>query len=155
LTNPAIVAGAKVFKIVNGAVTEVATATVDGQVTITFTQDPEFVVAATRPGSPTAVTATNNQNAQSTISWNAPLGNGGSSITGYTVTASPGTGTCTTNGTSCQITGLTNNTSYTFTVKATNAIGDSVAKFAIKRDHATSCNQLQRDFQQQWWNFSW
>jgi uncharacterized repeat protein (TIGR02543 family) len=127
LTNPAIVAGAKVFKIVNGAVTEVATATLDGQVTITFTQDPEFVVAATRPGSPTAVTATNNQNAQSTISWNAPLGNGGSSITGYTVTASPGTGTCTTNGTSCQITGLTNNTSYTFTVKATNAIGDSVA----------------------------
>jgi uncharacterized repeat protein (TIGR02543 family) len=127
LTNPAIVAGAKVFKIVNGAVTEVATATRDGEVTITFTQDPEFVVAATRPGSPTAVTATNNQNAQSTISWNAPLGNGGSSITGYTVTATPGTGTCTTTGTSCQITGLTNNTSYTFTVKATNAIGDSAA----------------------------
>jgi uncharacterized repeat protein (TIGR02543 family) len=115
-----------VFRIVNGVVTEVATATVDGRVVITFTEDPEFVVAATRPGSPTAVTATNNQNAQSTISWNAPLGNGGSSVTGYTVTASPGTGTCTTNGTSCQITGLTNGTSYTFTVKATNAIGDSL-----------------------------
>jgi uncharacterized repeat protein (TIGR02543 family) len=126
LENPAIVAGAKVFSILAGQVTEVATATVDGEVTLTFYDDPEFVVAATRPGSPTAVTATNNQNAQSTISWNAPLGNGGSAVTGYTATASPGGATCTTSGTSCQITGLTNGTSHTFTVKATNAIGDSL-----------------------------
>lgn len=126
ITNPSIVAGAKIFKILGGVVTETGTAIVNGQVTITFTQDPEFVVAATRPGSPTAVTATNNQNAQSTVSWNAPLGNGGSSITGYTATASPGGATCTTAGTSCQFTGLTNDTSYTFTVIATNAIGDSL-----------------------------
>jgi uncharacterized repeat protein (TIGR02543 family) len=127
LTNPAIVAGAKVFRIVNGVVTEVATATQDGQVVITFTEDPEFVVAATRPGSPTAVTATNGQNAQSTVSWTAPLGNGGSAVNEYTVTATPGQDTCTTTGTSCQFTNLTNGTSYTFTVKATNAIGDSLA----------------------------
>lgn len=127
LENPAIVAGAKVFSILAGQVTEVATATVDGEVTLTFYDDPEFVVAATRPGSPTAVTATNNQNAQSLVSWNAPLGNGGSAVTGYTVTASPGGATCSTTGTSCQVTGLTNGTSYTFTVTATNAIGTSIA----------------------------
>jgi len=125
LTNPAIVAGAKVFKILNGVVTEVATATVDGSVAITFTEDPEFVVAATKPGSPTAVTATNNQNAQSLVSWNAPLGNGGSAVTSYTVTSNPAGFGCTTSGTSCQVTGLTNDTPYTFTVTATNAIGTS------------------------------
>ena len=130
LTNPAIVAGAKVFSILAGEVTEVATATVDGEVTLTFFDDPEFVVAATKPGSPTAVTGTSGANAQSSVSWNAPLGNGGSAVTEYTVTASPGSATCTTTGTSCLVTGLTNGTPYQFTVTATNAIGTSLPSAA-------------------------
>jgi len=56
--------------------------------------------------------------------------NGGSPITGYTVTASPGGATCTsgvttTNSEGCIVVGLTSGT-YTFTVVATNAIGDSL-----------------------------
>jgi hypothetical protein len=59
------------------------------------------------------------------VSWTAPLDDGGSPVTGYTVSAVPGVGTCATAGTSCVVTGLTNGTAYTFTVVATNAVGDS------------------------------
>ena len=83
------------------------------------------VAPATVPGPPTSVSATPS-NTEATVSWTAPGDDGGSTITGYTVTATPGGATCTTNGeTTCTITGLTNGTPYTFTVKATNAEGDS------------------------------
>ena len=50
---------------------------------------------------------------------------GGSAITGYTVTSSPGGATCTTTGATTvhRDAGLTNKTAYTFTVTATNADG--------------------------------
>jgi uncharacterized repeat protein (TIGR02543 family) len=60
------------------------------------------------------------------ISWSAPSSNGGAAITGYTVTANTGA-TCTTSGTSCTISSLTNGTAYTFTVTATNSVGTGVA----------------------------
>ncbi|WML41498.1 choice-of-anchor L domain-containing protein [Neobacillus sp. OS1-2] len=77
------------------------------------------------PGAPTNVTVVAG-NGQATVSFTAPA-NGGSDITGYTVTAHPGGATST--GTSSPVTvpGLTNGTSYTFTVTATNAIGTSEA----------------------------
>jgi hypothetical protein len=72
------------------------------------------------PSPPTAVSATAG-NQQASVSWTAPSDNGGSAITGYTVTSSPDGKTCTTATLSCTVTGLTNFTSYTFTVTATNA----------------------------------
>ena len=88
-------------------------------------------ITSTVPGPPTTVTASAG-NAQATISFTAPSSNGGSPITGYTVTSSPGgiTATGGANSTSINVTGLTNGTPYTFTVVATNAIGNSVASSA-------------------------
>ncbi len=78
------------------------------------------------PDAPTSV-AGSSGNGQVVVSWNAPVYNRGSAITAYTVTASPGGRTCewSSGALSCIVTGLTNGTSYTFTVTATNAVGTS------------------------------
>jgi hypothetical protein len=109
---------------------------------VSITDDPQIVIASTRPNSVTNVTATDGDDASSTISWTAPSVDGGSAITGYTVTTTGGL-SCTTSTTSCQITGLTNGTAYTFTVVATNAIGQSTSATSSVITPAAAVNNIQ------------
>ena len=80
----------------------------------------------TVPGAPTNARATAGD-AQATVSWLAPKKNGGAAITSYTVTSSPqgGTATVAAPSLSAVVGGLTNGTTYTFTVVATNGAGNS------------------------------
>ena len=82
------------------------------------------------PSAPTSVTATA-YDSMVTVSWSAPTSDGGAPITGYLVSSPsiPGGPNCTATGsqTSCNVTGLTNGTSYTFSVTATNSAGTSVS----------------------------
>ncbi len=75
------------------------------------------------PGPPYSVTAIPGDS-KATVTWNSPA-NGGSTITGYTVISSPGGNSVAVDGStrSAVVTGLSNGTSYTFTVTATNAVG--------------------------------
>ncbi len=76
------------------------------------------------PGPPTSVTV-DAGDGSAVVSWTAPTSPGGSPITSYTATASSGGGSCISTTNSCTITGLTNGTSYTVTVTATNTQGTS------------------------------
>lgn len=79
---------------------------------------------ATVPNSPTGIIATTG-NTQATVSFTAPISNGGSTITSYIVTSSPSGLTATGGSSPITVTGLTNGVTYTFTVVAVNGIGNS------------------------------
>jgi hypothetical protein len=75
------------------------------------------------PGAPSSVAALSG-NASAAVSWTAAGADVATPVTSYKVTAAPGGKTCTTStSTACTVTGLTNGTSYTFTVVATNIAG--------------------------------
>lgn len=102
--------------------------------------------APTVPAAPAAVTATPGP-ASATVAWTAPA-SGGAAITSYTVTPhvngtalTPTTVTGNPPATSAVISGLSNGTSYTFTVTATNSVGTgpaSAASNAVVPSNVTS-----------------
>ncbi|TFC32003.1 hypothetical protein E3O53_12000 [Cryobacterium sp. TMT2-18-3] len=90
----------------------------------TLTVSPPAV--PTVSAAPTNVTAIAG-NASAVVSWLAPVDDG-TPVTSYTVTATPGGATVTTRGElTATFTGLTNGTSYRFSVTADNSIGASAA----------------------------
>nr|WP_243848911.1 fibronectin type III domain-containing protein [Lysinibacter cavernae] len=98
--------------------------------TVSYTQD----AAATAPAAPAKPTAVAKSNGGITTTWVAPA-DGGSAITGYTVTATPAVGaakvaTVAAGTLSYDFPVLLADQSYTVTVTATNAIGSSAASAA-------------------------
>lgn len=79
-------------------------------------------IPRTTSGAPTGVTAVAGYG-KATVTFNVPTDNGGSEITDYIVTSTPGNITATGKGSPITVTGLTNGISYTFTVKAVNSVG--------------------------------
>jgi hypothetical protein len=85
-----------------------------------------LTAAANAPPAPT-IGAASAGDAQVSVVFAPPATTGGSPITGYTVTSSPGNLTASGTASPITVTGLTNGTTYTFTVTASNAIGESLA----------------------------
>jgi uncharacterized protein (TIGR02145 family) len=88
-----------------------------------------FITLSPVPGAPVIGTATAGDS-QVVVTFNPPVSNGGSAITGYTVTSSPGGISGTGSTSPIIVTGLTNGTTYTFTVVASNANGPGAASIA-------------------------
>ena len=78
-------------------------------------------VPSTVPSAPSGLTATSNENAQSTLNWTVPASNGGIPITGYLISVGLTLISLPPTPTSYVVTGLTNGTTYSFQVAATNA----------------------------------
>jgi hypothetical protein len=89
---------------------------------------PSMQTAPSAPGNVTAAGATD----QAQVSWSAPTSDGGGALTNYTVTPYVGSAAQTPvevspSATSTTVKGLTNGTSYTFTVAAANNLGTGPA----------------------------
>lgn len=82
------------------------------------------------PGAP-ALTNLVPGDGRATATWTAPASDGGSAITSYTATATPGNAICVTSGLSCTIQGLGNGTTYSVTVAATNGVGRGPASNSL------------------------
>jgi len=130
IEHPNIRIGSSIYSILGSSVTLLGRAIENGRATFFLRSDPELVIAITVPDAPTNVIATTGADAQSVITWSAPAVDGGSSIIGYRVTSSGGQSCTTTTALTCIVTGLTNGTSYTFTVAAKNARGYSIESAA-------------------------
>lgn len=120
-----------------GATTCAVTGLTNGQA-YTFTATATYGSTDTAPSAPSnsatptgvpdpVQNAATVENPSIQITWDAPAFDGGSAITGYTVTVSPGTATCNTAASvrECSFGGLTAGTEYTFSIVAKNVNGDS------------------------------
>ncbi len=112
-------------------------AAADGTPTAAWQQDGPTVsrirtataTLATIPGAPTGVAATPGDG-QASVTWSAAP-DGGSPVTGYTATATPGGASCQAATSSCTISGLTNGSDYQITVRATNTLGTGPASAPV------------------------
>ena len=113
---------------------------VKGQSSASLASSPVTAVAApSAPQNVSAVITAGTTTLSATVSFDPPATNNGSEITSYTVTASPGGATCTVSApvTFCDIPILPDRV-YTFTARATNAVGTSVASTTTLEIKATN-----------------
>ena len=104
----------------------------------TFFVQPSSSVATTSPGAPSGLSASSG-NGLVQLSWTAPLSTSGSAPTGYNIFVGTSSGGESSNpvnsslitGTSYSVTGLTNGTTYYFTVEAVNSVGSSPASSEV------------------------
>lgn len=119
-------------------VTATTAASATGTTTLTISST---AAAATVPNAPTIGTATATGQTTATVTYTAPGSDGGATITSYTATSSPGgiTGSISQAGSgTITVSGLTAGTTYTFTVIATNSVGDSLPSAASNAITTTS-----------------
>jgi hypothetical protein len=90
---------------------------------------PHLASFTTHPGAPISIVATAG-NGQAVVSFAPPADAGAEPIGSYTVTASPGGATATGVSAPIVVGGLSNETAYTFTAVATNALGTGPASVA-------------------------
>ena len=83
----------------------------------------DFLLPPLAPPAPTATAG----GGQATVAFTAPPGDGGSPVTSFTVTASPGGQTASGASSPLTVDGLDDGKSYTFTVAAANAVGTGPA----------------------------
>jgi hypothetical protein len=88
-----------------------------------------YTANAVVPNAPAIGTATPG-NTNASITFSAPSSNGGSTITQYRAISTPGSFVNTGTSSPIVVSGLSNGTGYTFTVRATNAVGNSVESSA-------------------------
>ena len=103
----------------------------DGPTGLGTPNGPSAFMPVGGPGKPLSVSAVAG-NGTATVSWSAPASDGGSAITGYTATSTPGGKTCawTAGPLQCTVSALANGQPYTFTVTATNSAGTGAASDA-------------------------
>lgn len=86
--------------------------------------------AGHQPGTPTIGTATTSASQTASVPFTAPSYLGKPTGTDYIATSSPGGVTGTSSTSPISVTGLTNGTAYTFTVKLNNGVVDSLSSAA-------------------------
>jgi uncharacterized repeat protein (TIGR02543 family) len=128
-TSTGVISGTPTSAIASTSYTIAASTTVSGGATTSGSTTVTIGVAAVLPGAPSTVSANPITSSTASVRITAPSSNGGSAITKYTISAAPvGGGTVITQDAASitspvTLTGLTDSTSYTISVTATNAIG--------------------------------
>jgi trypsin len=85
----------------------------------------------TEPTTPEQVVVSPRKNGVLAVSWQPPLRDGGTPVTGYRVSTQPGGVQCEVATTTCSIRGLKPNRRYDVTVTAVNAVGESPPSVAV------------------------